>query len=115
VNVVALVGNLATEVEVKEIADDKRVASFLLAVDRWTKDGGADFIRVAAWDRQAELCGRYLAKGRRVGVEGYLRTRTWEEEGKRRRDVEVIARRVQFLSTPNETAGEVIPFEAAVA
>jgi single-strand DNA-binding protein len=115
VNVVALVGNLATEVEVKEIADDKRVASFLLAVDRWTKDGGADFIRVAAWDRQAELCGRYLAKGRRVGVEGYLRTRTWEEEGKRRRDVEVIARRVQFLSTPNEAAGEVIPFEAAVA
>jgi single-strand DNA-binding protein len=115
VNAVMLIGNLATDVTLREVGTDKRVADFLLAVDRRTRDGGADFIRIVAWDRQAELCGEYLGKGRRVAVEGYLRTRSWEEEGKRRRDTEVVARSVQFLSAPNETGAAVVPFEAAVA
>jgi single-strand DNA-binding protein len=115
-NVVTLTGNLATEVTVKDVGDGKTVADFLLAVDRRTRDGGADFIRIVAWERQAELCGQYLAKGRRVGVEGYLRARSWEDEGKRRRDVDVVARNVEFLSPPTESAGaDVVPFEAAVA
>jgi single-strand DNA-binding protein len=115
-NVVTLTGNLATEVTVKDLGDGKRVADFLLAVDRRARDGGADFIRVVAWDRQAKLCGQYLAKGRRAGVEGHLRVRSWEDEGKRRRDVDVVARSVEFLSPRNGSAGaEVVPFEAAVA
>ena len=114
-NVVTLIGNLATDVEVRDVGDGKRVASFVLAVNRRTKDGGADFIRIAAWERQAELCSQYLSKGKRVAVDGYIRTRSWEEEGKRRRDVEVVARSVQFLSPPAEEGGEVVPFEPAVA
>ena len=114
-NVVTLIGNLATDVSVKDVGDDKRVANFLLAIDRRTKEGGADFVRIAAWDRQADLCSQYLAKGRRVAVDGYLRSRSWEEEGKRRREVEVVARSVQFLSPPATEGGEVAPFEPAVA
>ncbi len=116
-NVVTLIGNLATEVEVREVGDDKKVASFLLAVDRESADGGADFVRVSAWDRQGEVCGEYLEKGRRVSVEGRLRSRSWEEEGKRRSAVEVVARRVEFLGGPRDgrEGGEVIPFEAAAA
>jgi single-strand DNA-binding protein len=115
VNAVMLIGNLATDVTVKEVADGKRVADFLLAVDRRIKDGGADFVRVVVWERQAELCGQYLAKGRRVGIEGYLRTRTWEDDGKRRREVDVVARSVDFLTPPRDGDAEVVPFEAAVA
>ena len=114
-NAVLLIGNLATDVTVKEIADGKRVADFLLAVDRRMKDGGADFVRVVVWDRQAELCGQYLAKGRRVGIEGYLRTRAWEEDGKRRRDFDVVARSVDFLTPARGADADVVPFEAAVA
>ncbi len=113
-NVVSLVGNLATEVDAKQIAAEKLVANFLLAVNRRSKDGGADFIRIAAWDRQAELCRQYLSKGKRVAVEGYLRSRTWDDGGKQRRELEVVARNVQFLSPPEEGA-EVVPFEAALA
>jgi single-strand DNA-binding protein len=113
-NRVLLIGNLASDVEVKELGDDKRVASFLLAVDRHTKDGGADFVNVSVWDRQAELCGEYLAKGRRVGVDGRLRSRSWEDgEGKPRTAVEVVATSVQFLSAPSRE-GET-PFAAAAA
>ena len=116
-NTVNLIGNLATDVEVKDVGDEKRVANFLLAVNRRTRDGGADFLNIAVWDRQAEVCGRYLSKGQRVGIDGYLRTRSWEEDGKRRRDVDVVARSVDFLSPPAERAegGDVVPFEAAVA
>jgi single-strand DNA-binding protein len=110
-----LIGNLATDVTVKDVAEDKRVADFLLAVDRRMKDGGADFIRIVVWERQAELCGQYLAKGRRVGIEGYLRTRTWEDDGKRRRDVDVVACSVEFLTPPRDGDADVVPFEAAVA
>jgi single-strand DNA-binding protein len=114
--VVVLVGNLATEVDVRDVGDDKRVAKFLLAVDRRTKDGGADFIWVSAWDRQAELCTQYLTKGQRVGVDGRFRSRSWEDDGKRRDAIEVVARSIQFLSPRSDDAGaEVVPFEAAVA
>ena len=118
-NIVTLIGNLATEVELREIGPDKKVASFLLAVDRASKEGGADFVNVCAWDRQAELCAEYLAKGRRVAVDGWLKSRSWEEEGKRRSAIEVVARRVEFLGGPrahdDDVGGEVIPFEAPVA
>jgi single-strand DNA-binding protein len=116
-NSVCVIGNLATEVELRQ-AGDKQVGKFLLAVDRLSKDGGADFVGVSAWERQAELCAQYLAKGRRVAIEGYLRSHSWEDDqGKRRRDVEIVARRVEFLWGPREEAsnGDVVPFEAAVA
>jgi single-strand DNA-binding protein len=113
VNVVTLIGNLATEVELREIGADKKVASFLLAVDRPGKDAGADFVNISAWDRQAEVCQEYLAKGRRVAVDGRLRSRSWEEEGKRRSAIEVVANRVEFLGGARNE--EVTPFEAASA
>jgi single-strand DNA-binding protein len=118
-NTVSLIGNLATEVDLKEVSpekgdDAKKVASFLLAVDRDSREGGADFVWITAWERQAELCSEYLYKGRRVGVEGRLRTRTWEQEGQRRDAFEIVARRVEFLSSPEpSTEAEVIPFETA--
>jgi single-strand DNA-binding protein len=117
-NTVSLIGNLASDVEIREVGEDKKVASFLLAVGRGGRDAGADFVGVSVWDRQAELCAEYLSKGRRIGVDGYLRSRDWEEEGRRRRVVEVVGRRIDFLGGPrreSDEGAEVIPFEAATA
>jgi single-strand DNA-binding protein len=120
VNVVTLIGNLATDVELREVGSEKKVASFVLAVDRPNRDGGADFVSVAAWDRQAELCAEYLGKGRRIAVDGRLKSRSWEDEGRRRSTLEVVARRIEFLGggpRHDEVAAgaDVIPFEAPVA
>lgn len=115
-NVVTLIGNLATDVELKELAEGKRVASFVLAVDRASKEGGADFVRVSAWDRQAELCSRFLQKGDRAALDGRLRSRSWQApDGTRRSAVEVVANRVQFLTPPggSEGAASGTPFEEA--
>ncbi len=102
-NVVTLIGNLATDVELREVGGDKHVASFLLAVDR-PKGDEADFVRVSAWEKQADACSRFLAKGKRVAVDGRLRSRAWEEDGKRRTAVEVVAHHVHFLSPPDAAA-----------
>jgi single-strand DNA-binding protein len=118
VNVVTLIGNLASDVELRELGEDRKVASFLLAVDRPGPDRKADFVRVSAWNRQAEMCSQFLTKGKRVGVDGRLRSSSWEDaEGKRRSAVEVAAKSVQFLSPPDGSAtGDTdIPFEAAAA
>jgi single-strand DNA-binding protein len=123
-NSVQLIGNLATDVELRDVgpkeeAEQKKVASFLLAIDRGSKDGGADFVWITVWDRQAELCAEYLGKGGRVAVDGRLKSRTWEQDGRRRDAVEVVARRVEFLTRPSgegsqqESIGGVMPFEAA--
>ena len=100
-NNVTLIGNLATDVEVKEVGEDKRVASFTLAVDRPGSEH-ADFVRIAAWNKQADACNRFLAKGKRVAVDGRLRSRSWEEEGKKRSAIEVVAASVEFLSPPGD-------------
>jgi single-strand DNA-binding protein len=116
-NSVCLIGNLASDVEIRDVGEEKKVASFLLAVGRGGRDAGADFVGVSVWDRQAEVCAEYLTKGRRVGVDGYLRSRNWEEDGRRRRVVEVVGQRIDFLGGPrrDEEGAEVIPFETAAA
>ncbi len=111
-NTVSLIGNLATDVELRQLGESKKVASFLLAVDRGGREDEADFVGVSVWDRQGELCAEHLQKGRKVGVDGYLRSRSWEEDGKRRRAIEVVARRVDFLGGRREPAAaeDDIPF-----
>ena len=114
-NTVILIGNLTTDVELREFGSEKQLATFRLAVDRGGKDSETDFFRISAWDRQAQLCADFLAKGRKVALEGRLRYRTWEDEGQERSAVEVVAHRVEFLSAPTGSGTEVAPFEAAVA
>ncbi len=112
-NVVALVGNLATDIELKDVAPDKKVATFLLAVDRPARDAGADFVNVSTWNRQAEVCDEYLSKGSKIAVDGRLRSRSWEDEdGKRRSAIEVVANRIDFLDS---RVRDESPFEAVAS
>ena len=111
-NVVTLIGNLATDVELRDVGQDMQVATFVLAVDRPGKDE-ADFVRVSTWNKQAEVCAQYLAKGRKVGIDGRLRSSSWEDsDGNKRNAIEVVANRVEFLSTRGKEEAADIPFEA---
>ena len=103
-NVVTLIGNLASEVELRELGE-RKLATFMLAVDRPGPSGKADFVRIATWNKQAEVCNQFLRKGKRVAIDGRLRSRSWEDgEGKRRSAVEVVAASVQFLTPPERPA-----------
>lgn len=104
-NMVALVGNLASEPELRHTATGRAVCTFRVAVSRV---GGeqADFFTVVAWERQAEVCREYLTLGRRVGVEGRLHHSTWESEEGRRSRVEVVAHRVELLGNRPRTEAD---------
>jgi single-strand DNA-binding protein len=94
-NVVALVGRLATDVDLKNVLDGCRMASFILAVDRNAEE--ADFFRIKCWNDQADYASENLVKGRRISAEGSLRQETYEQDGEDRRRVVVIARRIEGL------------------
>ena len=106
-NVVALVGRVATEPEIRYTPSGVAVCNFRLAVDRFSGDGErtADFFTIVTWRRTAETCGNYLEKGRLVGLQGRLQHRTWEnQEGQRRSVVEVVAHSVSFLGSRRDQA-----------
>lgn len=122
-NLVAIIGNLTSDPELRYTPTGRAVCTFRVAVSR---PGGehADFFNVVAWERQAEVCSEYLVKGRRVGVEGRLHHTTWEVEDGKRSKVEIVASRVQLLGQPraariddvaNDTAQSAIDSETPVA
>jgi single-strand DNA-binding protein len=107
VNVVTLIGNLASDVEVLELDGDRTRATFRVAVDRRGAAGGADFFDVCVWDKEAAACGRFLSKGKLVALDGRLRSRDWTAaDGTRRFGVEVVADHVQFLWGPGESRAQ---------
>ena len=77
------------------------VANFTLAIDRPARQGEerkADFPRVVVFGRQAENCDKYLAKGRKVAVEGRIQTGSYKnKEGSTVYTTNVVASRVEFL------------------
>ena len=100
-NSVHLIGRLTTDPELQDRSGTP-VGRLRLAVQRTrSRDGedrGADYVDVTVFNTQAEVCSQYLAKGRRVAVEGRLQHSEWQaEDGSRRQKLEVVARNVEFL------------------
>ena len=102
INQVILLGRLTRDPEARTTPSGKTVVSFSLAVDRVGSDDQADFFDITAWEKLGELVTQYLAKGRRVLVQGRLRQDSWDdkETGKKRSRVEVTATDVTFLDGP---------------
>ena len=75
-NVVAIMGRLARDPEMRQTTTGKNVASFRIACDRGRRDANgqsvADWSDVVAWDRQAEFVCRYFQKGSLIVVDGRL-------------------------------------------
>ena len=107
INQVILMGRLTRDPEQRTTTSGKTIASFSIAVDRGGQDDQADFFDVTAWEKLGELVVQYLAKGRRVLVQGRLRQDSWDdkETGKKRSRVEVTATDVTFLDSAGEGGG----------
>jgi single-strand DNA-binding protein len=86
-NRVMVMGNLGRDPEMRYTPDGQAVTSFSLAASRslTTRSGerraSTQWFNVVSWGSLAEICNEYLSKGRRVYVEGELRTRSWEQPG----------------------------------
>ena len=109
VNRVTLLGNLGADPETKKTASGQSITLFNLATSNsWTNREGqrqehTEWHRVVVWGKQAETCADYLAKGRKVYIEGRLQTRSWEDEKSQKRyTTEIIANSVLFLNSKAE-------------
>lgn len=113
-NKVTLIGNLADEPKTSVTASGVTKCSFRLAVQRkfanpQTGRREADFLPVVAWRQTAEICAKYLAKGRQCAVAGSIQTRSYAaRDGITRYVTEIIADEVQFLGSPKnqQTGGQ---------
>jgi single-strand DNA-binding protein len=119
-NKIMLIGNVGSDPEMRYTPNGKAVTSFRMATNyRYAGSDGerreeTEWFRVSVWGRQAESCNQFLSKGKRIYVEGRLRSRSWEgQDGQMRTSLEVSANRVIFLdrvapvSLPDE--GELEP------
>ena len=104
INKVILVGNLGKDPEIRHTPQGNAVANLNLATsESWTDKSGqkqerTEWHRIVAWGKLAELCSKYLQKGRQVYVEGKLQTRAWDDkDGNKRYTTEILATTVQFL------------------
>ena len=103
VNKVILIGRLGGDPELKDLGSSK-VCNFSMATSEKFKDKSGqqqektEWHRIVVWGNLAEVCAKYLAKGKQAFVEGKLQTRAWEnKEGVKQYTTEINAFSVQFL------------------
>lgn len=97
INRVILLGNLTRDPELKHTPSGTAVCTFGLATNRtWTTADGhtkeeAQYHRVVAWQKLAELCSKLLIKGKKVYVEGRITYRDYTtKEGQKKTVAEIV-------------------------
>lgn len=107
-NSVNLVGRLGQNPKVGAVPSGSKVASLSLGVNRKTKEGETvDWFDCVAWGKTADLIEKYLQKGDRIGITGTLQTRNFETaNGDKRRVVEILIERLDFLSDKKPDAAQ---------
>ena len=104
-NKVILMGNLTRDPELRMTGTNgMKVARLRLAVNERRRDRNGQvqdfpvYIDVDAWDKLAELCGQYLAKGRPILGERRLQMDSWEKDGVKHQKLKVRAATIKFRS-----------------
>ena len=108
INMVALMGRLTYEPELRSTNNGLSVLSFQVAVDRNYQAQGqerqADFIDCVAWRQTAEFISRYFHKGSMIAIEGSIQTRNYtDKNGNNRKAVEVVVNNASFCGSKAET------------
>lgn len=105
VNKVIIIGHLGANPEIKYLPSGQAVCEMRVATsERWTDkqtnqpQERTEWHRIVVWGKTAENCGKFLAKGRQVYVEGRLQTRSWDDkDGNKRFMTEIVGDQVVFL------------------
>ena len=109
-NVVAIMGRLAADPQLRQTTTGKNVASFRIACDRGRRDANgqsqADWLDVVAWDRTAEFVCKYFQKGSLIAIDGRLQSRSYQDKnGNNRTAFEIVANNINFCGSKADNAG----------
>jgi single-strand DNA-binding protein len=118
VNKVILLGNLTRDPELRQTEHNKAVCSFGLATNRvWTTETGKkreepEYHRLVAWEKLADMCQKYLKKGRKIYVEGRLHTRSYTStDGTEKSVTEVVLDEMVMLDPMPQEVREALDFQ----
>ena len=110
INKVILIGHLGNDPEKRFMPNGTATCRYSIATSETWKDKNGEkqehteWHRIVVWGKLADICGKYLSKGRQVYVEGRLQTRSWEDNGQKKYTTEIVASTVQFLGSGNAEA-----------
>lgn len=112
-NKAILIGRLGKDTEIRYTPNGKAVANFSVATDEsYKKEGGekvekTEWHKVVAFDKLAEICGKYLTKGKLVYIEGKIQTRSWEDkDGSKKYTTEIVANTMKMLGGGKDEGGK---------
>lgn len=108
-NRVMLIGRMVKDPDLRYTQSGTSVASFSIANNRSYVTNGekredVSYFNCVAWGKAGEIIAQYMKKGQRIGLDGHLQQRSWEDKsGNKRYTVEVVVDNFQFLSAPSGT------------
>lgn len=109
-NVIAIMGRLSRDPELRQTTTGKSVASFTIACSRGRKDANGkdlvDWIPVVAWEHTAEFVCKYFEKGSLIAIDGRLQSRTYKDrDGNNRTAIEIVANNANFAGSKSTGGG----------
>ena len=115
-NVVAIMGRLVADPELRTTPAGHSVCSFRIACDRSYVQQGqqrqADFIDIVAWRQQADFVSKYFQKGSMIAIDGSLQTRNYQDKnGNSRTAVEVVANNISFAGAKRQDSQSALSYE----
>ena len=104
-NTVALIGNVANEIELASTKNGTSVIDFTLAVaDGFGENKQTYFLDISVFGTMAESMVKFVGKGSKVAVVGKLTTQLWEtKDGKKAKAYKIIAQQLEFISPKTKT------------
>ena len=99
-NSVVLIGRLTKDVDLRYTNNQMAVGRFALAVDRFGKDKGADFINCVAFDKKAEVLQKYTHKGDKIALIGRIQTGSYtNKDGQKVYTADIIVNEIEFCES----------------
>jgi single-strand DNA-binding protein len=98
------IGNLTHDPECRDVGDTK-VCKFSIAINEYYYSANGEkkkttlFLDIETWSKQAENCTKFLSKGKKVAIEGKLKTNNWEKNGQKFSKIYCLADKVHFLAS----------------
>lgn len=113
-NVIAIMGRLSRNPELRQTTTGKSVASFTIACSRGRKDANGkdlvDWIPAVAWEHTAEFVCKYFEKGSLIAIDGRLQSRTYKDrDGNNRAAIEIVANNANFAGAKSGGGSNSVP------
>lgn len=106
-NKIILIGNLTRDPELSVTQNGKKLCRFTIAVGRIFDKEKTDFFKCTAWEQKAELIGKYVHKGNKLGIIGRLEINETEKDGVKTRHHNIMVEDIEFLTPKTEPSESV--------